>query len=415
MNPIKELKERRGVKIKDADAIIAKAINEKRDLTTQENEQVRALHAEADNLLESASNMQRQFDLAAQAQPIGLSDEEVRSYSIARAIERRASAAKGEGRFDGLEAEASAAIAKRRGQSPEGFFIPVEVTHGTGDQRDEKRNLVAGTTTAGGFTVATEVMPLIELLRNKAVVAQLGATVLSGLTSNVSFPRQTAAASAAWLAETATRTATNATFGQLLLSPKRIAVKSGYSLQLLRQSSLAVEGFVRNDQTAVLGIAMDLAAIQGTGSDGQPLGIVNASGIGTITFGAAPTYAKYIEMIAAMLTANSLAGQPAFLGSPSSWTKGKTIARATNQGFIIGADNTVDGYRWASSNHLPSNRLILGDFSQVLMAYFGEPDVVVDPFTQAADGIVNVTTNHFVDVGVRQGASFVVSTDSAAQ
>jgi hypothetical protein len=49
------------------------------------------------------------------------------------------------------------------------------------------------------------------------------------------------------------------------------------------------------------------------------------------------------------------------------------------------------------------------------MAYFGEPDVVVDPFTQAADGIVNVTTNHFVDVGVRQGASFVVSTDSAAQ
>jgi HK97 family phage major capsid protein len=231
----------------------------------------------------------------------------------------------------------------------------------------------------------------------------------------VSFPRQTASASAAWLGETATRSGTNAAFGQLLLSPKRIAVKSGYSLQLLRQSSIAVEQFVRNDQTSVLGIAMDLAAIQGTGADGQPLGIVNASGIGTITFGAAPTYAKYIDMIAAMLTANSLAGQPAFLGSSASWSKGKTIARATNQGFIIGADNTVDGYRWAPSNHLPSNRLILGDFSQVLMAYFGEPDVVVDPFTQAADGIVNVTTNHFVDVGVRQGASFVVSTDSAAQ
>lgn len=408
MNKIKQLNEQRAKLLKDAAALdTAKA---------EDRSKVTGIHNEITAIDEQLAVEARTLELAAQAQPIGLSEKEVRNYSIARAIERRASAAKGEGRFDGLEAEASAAIAKRRGQSPEGFFIPVEVTHGTEtEQRAEKRNLVAGTTTAGGFTVATEVMPLIELLRNQAVVAQLGATVLSGLTSNVSFPRQTAAASAAWLSETATRSGTNATFGQLILSPKRIAVKSGYSLQLLRQSSLAVEQFVRNDQTAVLGIAMDLAAIQGTGADGQPLGIVNASGIGTITFGAAPTYAKYVEMIATMLTANSLAGQPAFLGSPSSWTKGKTIARATNQGFIIGADNTVDGYRWAPSNHLPSNRLILGDFSQVLMAYFGEPDVVVDPFTQAADGVVNVTTNHFVDVGVRQGASFVVSTDSAAQ
>ena len=407
MNKIKQLNESRRKLLTDAQAL---------DTTKAEDcAKVANIHKEIEAIDEQHALEARTLELAAQAQPIGLSEKEARNYSIARAIERRASAAKGEGRFDGLEAEASAAIAKRRGQSPEGFFIPVEVTHGSGEDRAEKRNLVAGTTTAGGFTVATEVMPLIELLRNQAVVAQLGATVLSGLTSNVSFPRQTAAASAAWLGETATRSGTNAAFGQLLLSPKRIAVKSGYSLQLLRQSSIAVEQFVRNDQTSVLGIAMDLAAIQGTGADGQPLGIVNASGIGTITFGAAPTYAKYIDMIAAMLTANSLAGQPAFLGSSASWSKGKTIARATNQGFIIGADNTVDGYRWAPSNHLPSNRLILGDFSQVLMAYFGEPDVVVDPFTQAADGIVNVTTNHFVDVGVRQGASFVVSTDSAAQ
>jgi HK97 family phage major capsid protein len=408
MNKIKQLNEQRTKLLKDAVALdTAKA---------EDRAKVQGIHAEITAVDEQLAVEARTLELAAQAQPIGLSEKEVRNYSIARAIERRASAAKGEGVFDGLEAEASAAIAKRRSQAPQGFYIPVEVTHGTGEQRTEKRNLVAGTTTAGGFTVATEVLPLIELLRNQAVVAQLGATVLSGLTSNVSFPRQTAAASAAWLAETATRSKTAATFGQLVLSPKRIAVSSGYSLQLLRQSSLAVEQFVRNDQTAVLGIAMDLAAIQGTGADGQPLGIVSASGIGSITFGAAPTYAKYIEMIAAMLTANSLAGSPAFLGSPAAWTKGKTTTRDSGSGiFIVGADNTVDGYRWAPSNHLPSNRLIFGDFSQVLMAYFGEPDVVVDPFTQAADGIVNVTTNHFVDVGVRQGASFVVSTDSAAQ
>lgn len=413
MNPIKELNERRGVKIKDADTIVAKAIAEKRELTAQENEQVCALHAEADNLAESAKNMQRQMDLNAGVQPLGLSDKEVREYSVARAIERRAASMKGEGVFDGLEAEASAAIAKRRGVAAQGFFIPVEITQGA----PEKRNLVAGTTTAGGFTVPTDLgLPIIELLRNRAVVASLGAQVITGITGNVAIPRQTGAATASWLSETAQVSKTNQTFGQLALTPKRLAARSGYSLQLLRQSSIAVEGFIRNDQASVLAIAIDLAAIQGTGSSGQPTGIVNTSGIGSFTFGGAPTYAKYIEAIAAMLSANSLAGMPAFLGSPSSWTKGKTTTRDTGSGvFIIGADNTVDGYRWAPSNHLPSNRLILGDFSQLIIAYFGEPDVVVDPFTNADLGVVNVTTNHFVDIGVRQAASFVVSTDSAAQ
>lgn len=413
MNQIKEILERRGVKLKDADAIIAKATTEKRDLTAAENDQIKALYAEADNLYATKENLQRQMDLAANGQDIGLSEKEVRNYSMTRAIAGVVAQMTGTGKFEGLEAEASAAIAKRSGRSPQGFFIPVEIAHGT----KEQRNLVAGTGSAGGFTVPTMLeVPIIELLRNRAKVAALGARILSGLSGNVSIPRQTGASTAQWLAETAEASQTDQTFGQLAMTPKRLAARSGYSLQLLRQSSIGIESFVRDDQAQVLGLAIDLAAIQGTGSSGQPLGIVGTSGIGTITFGAAPTYAKYIEAIAAMLTANSLAGTPAFLGSPSAWSKGKTVSRDSGSGvFIIGADNTVDGYRFEPSNHLPSNRLIFGDFSQLIIGYFGEPDVVVDPFTKAANGLVITTTNHYVDIGVRQASAFVVSTDSAAQ
>jgi HK97 family phage major capsid protein len=405
MNQIKQLKEKRASLIKESQAL---------DLNKPEDRsKVSGIHAEVEALDYRISLEERQLALTASAQDIGLSEKEVRSYSLTRAIAGVVAQMTGTGKFDGLEAEASAAIAKRSGRNPQGFFIPVEIAHGT----KEQRNLVAGTGSAGGFTVPTMLeVPIIELLRNRAQVAALGARILSGLTGNVSIPRQTGASTAQWLAETAEANQTDQTFGQLAMTPKRLAARSGYSLQLLRQSSIGIESFVRDDQAQVLGLAVDLAAIQGTGNSGQPLGIVGTSGVGTVTFGGAPTYAKYIEAIAAMLTANSLSGTPAFLGSPAAWSKGKTTSRDTGSGvFIIGADNTVDGYRFAPSNHLPSNRLILGDFSQIIIGYFGEPDVVVDPFTKAANGLVLTTTNHYMDIGIRQASAFVVSTDSAAQ
>jgi HK97 family phage major capsid protein len=406
MNKIKQLSEQRAKLLKDAAALSTDKAEDRASLTK--------LHEQITEIDEKIGLEARQLELL-NPQPIGLSDKEVREYSLTRAIAGMVAQMTGTGSFDGLEAEASAAIAKRSGRQAQGFFIPVEITHGTKQQR----NLVAGTGSAGGFTVPTELQsPIIELLRNTAQVAGLGARILSGLTGNVSIPRQTGATTAQWLAETAEANQVDQTFGQLAMTPKRLAARSGYSLQLIRQSSVQVEGFVRDDQAQVLGLAVDLAAIQGTGSGGQPLGIVGTSGVGTITFSAAATYAKYIDAIAALLTANSMAGTPAFLGSPAAWSKGKTIPRVSGAGataMIIGADNTVDGYRFVPSNHLPSNRLIFGDFSQLIIGYFGEPDVVVDPFTKAANGLVVTTTNHYMDIGVRQAAAFVVSTDSAAQ
>lgn len=403
MNKIKQLNEQRAKLLKDAAALATDKAEDRAALAK--------LHDQITELDEKIGLEARQLELL-NPQPIGLSDKEVREYSLTRAIAGMVAQMTGTGSFDGLEAEASAAIAKRSGRRAQGFFIPVEITHG-------KRNLVAGTGSAGGFTVPTELqVPIIELLRNTAQVAGLGARILSGLTGNVSIPRQTGATTAQWLAETAEANQVDQTFGQLALTPKRLAARSGYSLQLIRQSSVQIESFVRDDQAQVLGLAVDLAAIQGLGSAGQPLGIVGTSGVGTITFGGAATYVDYIDAIAALLTANSMAGTPAFLGSPAAWSKGKTIPRVSGAGatqMIIGADNTVDGYRFVPSNHLPSNRLIFGDFSQLIIAYFGEPDVVVDPFTKAANGLVVTTTNHYMDIGVRQAAAFVVSTDSAAQ
>ena len=86
-----------------------------------------------------------------------------------------------------FEIEASEAQAAKLGRASRGITIPTDVM---------KRDLNVGTATAGGNLVETELdaANFIDLLRNASALDQAGATVLTGLSSNVNIPRQSGAA-----------------------------------------------------------------------------------------------------------------------------------------------------------------------------------------------------------------------------
>ncbi len=111
-----------------------------------------------------------------------LSSYERDNYSFVRLIK---SLAGDKGVGAELELDVSNEICNRLGKTTGGAFAPTRLRAGL----DTKTNA------AGAFTVQTETRDLIELLRAKTRVIQLGATVLSGLSSNVGFPVQLTASS----------------------------------------------------------------------------------------------------------------------------------------------------------------------------------------------------------------------------
>ena len=157
-----------------------------------------------------------------------------------------------------------------------------------------QRTMTAGSFSGGGALIDSELRTadMIELLRNKALVSQMGARTLSGLVGNIAIPRVTGGATAYWLPESGTVNASDQSFGQLGLVPHRLVGDTGYSKELLMQSSADVEGFVREDLMRVLALEKDRVAITGLGAAGEPRGIMNTTGVGSVTFGAAPTWAK---------------------------------------------------------------------------------------------------------------------------
>ena len=334
---------------------------------------------------------------------VGLTNKEAKQYSIVRAIRALVDR---DWSHAGFERECNQAILKRSGLSDApngGFYVPYEV---------QKRDLTAGTPSQGGFLVATDNLAgsFIDLLRNRTVVGQLGATMLSGLQGNVTIPRQTSANTAMWLTNEATQiTETNAAFGQVALSPKHVGAYQEISRQLLMQSSPAVDMLVMNDLARVVAIAIDLAALEGSGVSGQPTGISNTAGIGSVT-GTSLDYADILEFQTDVAGGNALAENCAYVTTPAvaALLAGRQRFASTDTPLWEGnlLDGRVSGFRAVSTLQLTAASMIFGDFSQVIIGDWGMLEIAMNPYANFQAAITGIRAIQTVDVGIRYAAAF---------
>jgi HK97 family phage major capsid protein len=313
------------------------------------------------------------------------------------------------------------------GSAPEGFFVPNDIaSFGRSDMQgyQGQRDLNVTSAVQGGNTVQTDVLggSMIELLRNRQTIRRLGARSLDGLVGNVAIPRQTGAASGYSVPEQGALTESTQAIDQLALTPKRIGAFNDYSKQLLAQSSIDVENFIRMDLMQVLAILSDFLAINGTGATNQPTGILATTGIGSVTFAGAATWAKILDFETQVSNANADVGSLAYLTTPSARAKLKgatKIAASQYADFLwekgsAPGEGIINSYLALATLQVPGNRMIFGNFADMIVAGWAGLDVVVDPYSQATQGTVRITVNQFMDVGVRHAGSFVASSDTAA-
>lgn len=343
---------------------------------------------------------------------VGLSDKEVRQFSVLRALNALANPSdKNAWEAAAFEREVSEAGAKAAGKSARGIFVPAEILRA-------KRDLTVGTSTAGGNLVATDLMAdsFIELLRNKSVVQRAGATVMNGLVGNVAIPKQTGAATAYWVAESGAPTESQQTVGQVAMSPKTVGAYTDFSRRLILQSSLDVENMVRRDLAAVIALAIDAAALYGTGSSNQPTGLKLQSGINTKDFAAAtPTFAEIVAMESEVAADNADVGTMRYLVNAAMRGGLKSAEKFSSTGQTIWEPgNTVNGYGTEVSNQVASGDVFFGNFADLILGFWSGLDLTVDPYAGATSGTVRVIAMQDVDIAVRNAVSFCYGNGSIA-
>ena len=353
--------------------------------------------------------------LGAKAQPvsesagdIGLSAKETREFSFQRAI--NALANPGDRKLQeaaAFERECSEAAAQRAGKVAQGIMVPSEVL---------RRDLTVGTASGAGDLVGTDFRPgsFIELLRNRSALAGLGVTSLTGLSGNVAIPRQTAAATAYWVAESGSPTESQQTVDQVNLSPKTVGAFTDYSRRLLLQASIDVEQMIRQDLATVLALEIDRCGLYGLGNTSQPLGIKLTTGINTENFGAAtPTYTEVVSMESKIAADNADIGAMAYLMNATMRGSLKTKDKGTDTGaYIFEPGGTVNGYNAVVSNQVESGDIFFAVWSQLIMAMWSGLDLTVDPYTHSTSGTVRVVALQDVDFAVRHPEGFCRGNDT---
>lgn len=398
-------------------AVRVLALADKLQLTAEAQDFLRSgLTPEAaqGKLLEIAS--ERQAKLMATPPPAPtLTPKEQASYSIARAILQGAGVLP-----RGFEREVSEDLEKRLGRAAQGILIPTNL-------RAALDTLTAG---AAAEMVDTAPLTFIELLRNRTKVLGMGATFMPGLVGNIPFVRQITAGAAAWTGDNPGSgvAESNPTIETFTMSPKQLMAHRSYSKALLVQTGGVADRFVNDDLSKAHALAVDLAAIHGSGASNQPKGIVNWGGIGSVaggTNGLAPTFDHMVDLETEVAIDNADVNTQAYLTNAKVRGKLKKTLEASAAGSdkVWAKDNTVNGYRAEVSNQVASNltkgsssgvcsAIIFGDWSSLLVGEWGALDVVTDPYTNADKGLIRVISTQFVDVNLRHVQSFAAMLDA---
>ena len=309
----------------------------------------------------------------------------------------------------------------------------------------KRATYVVGGATTGGNLVQTDLMAddFIEALRNSSVMMSLGVKALPGLVGDVAIPRRSGVAATYYLSsETTAITQAESTFDQVTMTPKNLAALSKYSRQTLLQATPGIEELIRTDLTDGLSTAVDLGILNGSGSSGQPTGILNTSGIGSVaigTNGGAITIETLVDLEEQVLIDNgNVSDSMAYVTNAKVLAELKKLragGSASGDGsFLFNTDisgigrgptpGAVNGYPLAVTNQVPSNltkgssssvcsAVLIGDFSQATVGFYGNGLGITvgedsDDFSKALTSVRGIIS---YDVAVRHAESFAACLD----
>lgn len=313
----------------------------------------------------------------------------------------------------GREAEISAELEKRNGGAQKGgVVIPFEALAPMETRADVP---VTTTPASGGNLASRPVMSALERLFADSAAERFGFRTVA-VTGKPIWPEMTSGASAHWVAEG------QGTDAEAITTTTRTpSIKTATARYLLSRQSIkenpALEGVLRRDLQEVMREAVDKSAFQGTGANGQPLGLAGLLDAASRTddVGAPPHFSTLLAAAVSVMESAKLAdlGKIKIGAAPILL---ETLANALVTGTAVSDLDrlqTTLGKPVFSSQISPtaardstgkgaSTVFVGAPDGLALISTWGAPELIVDPYSESKTGQVALTVFTFVDVLVQR-------------
>ena len=266
----------------------------------------------------------------------------------------------------------------------------------------EERSTVQATVEgAGQEAVAEDLLNILEPLRAKLVLAQAGASYMTGLVGNISIPAYSGS-QVTWEGEVADAKDGAGTFTEVKLEPHRLTAYIDLSKQFLIQDSVSAEEMLKRDIVNAIANKLEATILGSETIVNAPEGMLN----GVVADSAAITYEDIVAMETELEEAN-VRGDIKFIVSPSAKAALKTTKIDAGSGKFAMEGNEVNGYPVLCTSAVNGKGVIYGNFNDLVIGQWGGIDLTVDPYTQAANGKVRLVINAYFDAKPRRAEAFV--------
>jgi len=351
-------------------------------------------------------------------------EKEMGKFSLTKAIRDSLQG----GQPQGLEAEIVAEGRKemaQAGQNAEGNIILPSKLMAMGSPHNALTATGGTAGSQGGATIQADVLSMIDILRSKLPFvdssqgAGLGATLWTGLTGNVTFPKAEEDES-----ELTERTENqeaeeqSPTFSARTLSPKRRASFADISRQLILQSNESIENWLRNYLMYKLAKSMNINIIS------YLLDLAGTHAVENGDDGGALDWAKIVAFETGISVADAEEEERfAWLTNAKVRGKLKTTRKGENDSgvYLWNESNEVNNAPAFVSNLVPSDlekgtaedlsAAIFGNWASLYIGMWGPIDMLANPYTRDTEGIIRLNIWNWMDRMARHPESFAVSKD----
>ena len=242
-----------------------------------------------------------------------------------------------------------------------------------------------------------------------------GATVLSGLTSNVEIPVQTGASTIGIGAINSSAGKTKPTVKSVTLSPKKFSAYTVVGEDLLAQGNPDAIAFVIDDLQAQIARKLDLAILAGC-ADPAIAGVDGTTGVQTqvIANMGSATWANMLSMYGKVADYEIEDGDLAWITKGTTKASLMGISKDSGSGRFLCEDDKINGYQVNVCGGLSDGDLYFGAWKNVIIGQWGGLQVKVDDVTGIKEGSVTIVAKLLADITITNPASFVRRVASAS-
>lgn len=267
--------------------------------------------------------------------------------------------------------------------------------------------------TVGNELINTQYLPSMftPLDRPQTVIDKTGCTIVPVDGNPISFAITLSGTEAQMTDMDGNLPDTDMKFGTKEMKAKKMGACVPIPYSLLLQAKPEIDQLVTDDLLKALNQKKDEMALIGSGTNNEPIGVFATSGVNEVDLSGAFTLNGVYEFEKGIRDANIFSENLSWVMNSKNYYKYATTPKSAveQNEFLIGDDRKLIGYPVYICNALDDDEIVLGDFSELLVANFDGLMLKVDDITYIKKQAIQIIAYESFDVLVRKPKAFSIS------